>query len=463
MNEFANLARIDAVHRASHNVLSVGQQVQDIRGRIGFVKQIDADTVSVLFRGDQLPLRMQRHEVTAAKSAENPFREMSDAERDAVPAMSFKPWGQRDLTAIPHPELLYSDFFARGYTTVTLAPPKVGKSMLGLAEAVDMACGRGILTGVRRSRLRVVYYNAEDDQGVVDSRVAGLLTAYGIPQEEIAETLFPVSGVEHEDFFMVSGQEGLINEVLFTGLEKFIREQKADVLIFDPLQDLSRSPETNEVFRLLGQRLRRLASSTGVALGLIHHTRKIAPGAIASMDDGRGGSALRGTSRFNRLLIGMTEDEGARAGVQNHRHYMRIADIESNLAPPSADVNRWFEKASVIIPNGHSVGVIKPWKWPDAFTGLRREDAAKVRATFAACDPAPRESSQSKEWAGFLIAEALGLDADEKSSKARLASLLREWIKQGVLAVDTVRDPRAGRDVKVVVAGENNPMTEVAE
>ncbi|MGN7867764.1 AAA family ATPase [Paracoccus sp. 22332] len=389
------------------------------------------------------------------------FREMTPEEKEAVPALMFKPWGHRDLTAIPHPVFVYSDFYARGYTSVTLAPPKVGKSMLGLAEALDMASGRGFLTGAPREKLRVVYYNAEDDQSVIDSRVAALLTAYGIPQEEIAETLFPVSGVERDDFFMVSGQEGVINETLFVGLEKFIREQHADVLIFDPLQDLSRSPETNEVFRLLGQRLRRMANATGVALGLIHHTRKIAPGSTPTIDDGRGGSALRGTARFNRLLIGMSEDEGVKAGVQNHRHYMRIGDMESNLAPPSADVNRWFEKVSVLTPNGHEVGAIKPWQWPDAFMGLRREDAAAVRSAIAACDPAPRESAKSKDWAGYVVADVLGLDGDDKADKARIMSLLKEWIKSGVLGLETVRDNRAGRDVKVVVAGDNSPMSEV--
>lgn len=463
MNEFSEIAKFDPAGTSAGAALVTGQQVIDAHGRFGIIKQIFGAEVAVQFRGEPLPLWTQAKALRHAALPANSFREMSEAEINAVPAVSFQPWGQRDLAAIPHVELVYSDVFARGYTTVTYAPPKVGKSLLGAAEAVDMASGRGILTGERRNKLRVVYYNAEDDQSVIDSRVAGLLTAYEIPQSEIADTLFPVSGVEREDFFMVSGQDGIINEPLFVGLEKFIRQQRADVLIFDPLQDLSRSPETNEVFRLLGQRLRRLASSTGVALGLIHHTRKISPGSTATMDDGRGGSALRGTARFNRLLINMTEDEGARAGVQNHRHYLRIADMESNLAPPSADVNRWFEKASVIIPNGHSVGVIRPWKWPDAFAGLRREDAAKVRSAIAARDPAARESSQSKEWAGFVIAETLGLDADDKGSRARLTSLLREWIKQGVLAVETARDPRAGRDVKLVVAGENNPMSEVTE
>ena len=103
------------------------------------------------------------------------------------------------------------------------------------------------------------------------------------------------------------------------------------MVIFDPLQDLSRSPETNEIFRAVGQRLRLMATKTQTALSLIHHTRKMQVGQTASIDDARGGSALRGTSRFNRILIGMSEDEGAKADVENHRYYFRIADAESNF------------------------------------------------------------------------------------------------------------------------------------
>lgn len=390
----------------------------------------------------------------------NEFREMSDAERDEVEPIMFAPWGHRDLAAIPCPQFVYSDFYARGYTSVTLAPPKVGKSMLGLAEALDMASGRGFLTGAPRDRLRVVYYNAEDDQSVIDSRVAALLTLYGIEQTEIADTLFPVSGVDRGDFYMVSGQEGVINERLFVGLEKFITEQRADVLIFDPLQDLSRSPETNEVFRLLGQRMRRMASTTAVALGLIHHTRKIAPGVTATIDDGRGGSALRGTARFNRLLIGMTEDEAIKAGVTNHRHFMRIGDMESNLAPPSSNVNRWFEKVSVPTPNGSDVGAVKAWQWPDAFDGVTPDDARRVQIAVAAADEPPRHNPQSATWVGKIVADILGLDADDKGDKARVASLIKGWLQTGVLVAEEARDTRNGRDVKVILAGPNNPKSE---
>lgn len=390
------------------------------------------------------------------------FRDLSDAEIAAIPPLMFKPWRTKDLSAIPVPEFLYSDFYARKYTSVTLAAPKVGKSMLGLAEALDMATGRGFLTGVPRAPLVVVYYNAEDDQDVMDARIAALLTHYRIPQSEIEGRFYPVSGVEAEDFYMMSGDTPTINEPLFVGLEKFCDQAKADVLIFDPLQDLTRSPESNEAFRLLGQRLRRMANKCGVALGLIHHTRKVAPGITPSIDDMRGGSALRGTARFNRILISMTEDEAAKAGLPNHRHFLRIGDMESNLAPPSSEVNQWFQKVSVRTPNGHSVGAVERWEWPDAFDGVTRQDAARVRAIFASAAEPPRADIRSAKWAGVLIADTLGIDLTTTSGKAKVKVLLEKWLASDVLRVAEGRDNRAGRPVNIVIAGDNNPMSEVS-
>ncbi len=381
-------------------------------------------------------------------------------DEDAPLSLPFKPWGHRDLEAIPAPEFIYGDFYARGYTSLTVAPPKAGKSMLGLAEAVDMATGRGILTGEAREPLRVLYYNAEDDQSVIDGRVAALLTHYGIPQSEIATTLYPVSGVEAVGFYMVTGLEGEINDKLFAALEKFIEDNRIDALIFDPLQDLSRSPETNEVFRVLGQALRRLATRYRVAIGLVHHTRKIAPGQDPTIDDARGGSALRGTARFNRLLVPMTEDEGAKAGVADHRFFLRIGDAESNLAPPSSELNRWFQKVSVKTPNGHHVGALERWKYPDAFEGVTVDDACAVQAWLRQHeDDPPRLNVQSSTWVGHAIARVLEWDSDDKTCREKLSRIVKKWVETGVLEVIEIDDTRNGRKAKVVIAGRNNPLT----
>ena len=391
-----------------------------------------------------------------------PPQPLTTEELSALPELPFQSWIEKDLAAIPQPQFVYSDFYATGYTSLTVAPPKVGKSMLALAEAIDIATGRGILTGYQREPARVLYYNAEDDQDVLNSRVAALLTQYQIDQAEIVGRLYAVSGIDHDDFWLIGGIEGVINETLFAQLETFITVNKIDVVIFDPLQDLSRSPETNEIFRSVGQRLRLMANRTQTALGLVHHTRKIAQGVTASIDDARGGSALRGTSRFNRILVSMSEDEGAKAGITNHRYYFRLADMESNLAPPSATVNQWYEKVSVMLPSGQSVGAVKKWQWPDAFDGVTNEDAAAVQQAVAAMvSNEPSQSSQAANWVGVTVAIALQLDVSQDAVKARVKELVKHWIRTDVLAIEERPDGRNGRIKKVVVAGMNSPTTTI--
>jgi hypothetical protein len=134
--------------------------------------------------------------------------------------------------------------------------------------------------------------------------------------------------------------------------------------------------------------------------------------------------------------------------------------MESNLAPPSSDRNRWFEKIGVEIGNGGYAPAIKPWVWPEAFAGVTVNDACRVRSAIAASDPAPRESAQAKGWAGHVVAEVLGLDLSRKSDKARVSAMLKKWIETGVLAVEVLPHGDKGKSAPFVVAGPNNPGAE---
>lgn len=365
-------------------------------------------------------------------------------------------WDDVDLAEIPRVEYVYNHFYAKGYTSVTAAPPKVGKSLLGLIEAVDIATGRGILTGKPQAPQRVYYYNAEDDINTIRNRVGAILKHYGIDQSEIRGRLAVHSGVGEDGFYIISGQDGEINEAQFQAMEQKCIAAKIDCAILDPLQDLSRSPETNEVMRLLGGRLRRFSSKCQLAIGLIHHTRKMTPGVKASIDDMRGGSALRGTARFNRLLVPMTEDDAAKAGLDDHRSHFQIGDIEGNLAPPSSDYAKWYEKVSVMADNGESVGVIAPWKWPDAFDGIGVEAAAAARAAIVEAQGEARESEQAKAWAGHYIAPVLGIDSTTKQGKAKIKSIIRTWLSNGVLAIEKRYSTRDSREIPYIVAGPND-------
>ncbi len=376
--------------------------------------------------------------------------------------------GAFDPAAIEPTRFVYGRFFARGYTSLTVASPKVGKSILALAESVDMASGGQVFSHSSKPR-RVLYFNAEDSLDTLKARVAAICVHFDVELPIVAETLAIESGIDWPDFFLV-GQKGsdvILNASALEHLHERICTHSFDLVQFDPLQDMSRAGESNEAFRALGLRLRQLASETDVAIGLTHHLRKVATGNTPTIDDARGGSALRGTCRFNRVLVGMSADEAEQAGVEDHRRYFRIGEIESNLAAPSADVSRWFRKSSVQIANGESVGVVAPWKWPDAFNGITSEMAALVRDVADTLAPEKRrENVQATEWFGRVVARICGLneqpgdnDAVRKRKKTRVKKILRTWVRSGVLEVATYNDKKSNRSVPYYTPGSNNPRS----
>jgi RecA-family ATPase len=183
------------------------------------------------------------------------------------PPISFL--GVLDPATIRPVQFLYGFFYARGYTSLTIAPPKVGKSLLAIAEAVDMASG-GAVFGRKFEPMRVLYYNGEDGLEEIKARVAAVCINSALDPKELAGTLSIESGADWPDFFLMGpGENGaMVYEAALKHLEGRLDAMGVDVAIFDPLQDLSRADESNETFRLLGQRLRLTAQQLRVAIGL---------------------------------------------------------------------------------------------------------------------------------------------------------------------------------------------------
>lgn len=154
----------------------------------------------------------------------------------------------RDFAQIPTTQYLYRKFIVRGTTSLTVAAPKVGKSLLALAEAIDMASG-GKVFGNETEQRRVLYYNPEDSDDVLMNRVAAICTHCGIKLKDLDGWLAVKSGVQYPDFFLIDqGQNKatvIPNAAAIMHLEITIKGLKLDVVILDPLQDLSHAEESN--------------------------------------------------------------------------------------------------------------------------------------------------------------------------------------------------------------------------
>jgi hypothetical protein len=179
---------------------------------------------------------------------------------------------------------------------------------------------------------------------------------------------------------------------------------------------------------------------------LTHHTRK--QGSIEiDAESGRGAKALIDATRSVNVMIRMTPQEAAQAGVDNHRKYFRIIRDKANLQPP-ADKSDWYQLVNVALANGDQVRVVAPWEWPDA---LKIEHLLKVQQAVEA--HRYRRDAQAKDWVGHAVGRVLGIDSRKgqanKANRARISSLLSTWIHEG--ALEEFRDLDEHREQRTFV------------
>jgi hypothetical protein len=200
--------------------------------------------------------------------------------------------------------------------------------------------------------------------------------------------------------------------------------------------------------------LSELASRTHIAIDVSHHIRKQPPGAAApaTVDDGRGASAIIAAIRTARLLNPMQPAEAVKAGVAegDRWRYLRLDRAKANMAPPEAA--RWLSHASEILPCGESVGVIEAWKFPDPFAGVTGADVSAIREL--ARTGAYRSDERADDWFGKAVAEHLHLDINNKPDRAKIRVMLKTWFKNKALDIEPRYDAKQRKERDYVVPGE---------
>ena len=368
----------------------------------------------------------------------------------------FQQWQPINANEIEPRRWLYGRDYIRKFLTATVAPGGLGKSTLVLAEAISMASGMPVLGvlpeggKVKQSQLRVGYFNGEDPMDEIQRRVLATCQQYFVSQAALADRLWLASGREHRQMMLMTGDEGTVNEDAFDFLQGFAISNDLDVLIFDPLANMTTSPETNDVFRLLTARLNTLAGNTDTAVHIVHHTRKLQPGMAATDNDARGGRALVDGARSVRVLNHMSAEEGARAGLESHIDHFRSEDAKANLSRRSERAS-WFARIGVKLENGDNVATVEPWQWPDAFDGVTESDLLRVQQAIERSERPARRSPQAREWAGNIVADVLNLNISDHSVRSRIRVMLETWIKSGAFKIDEIKDVEKGRNTPVLV------------
>ena len=354
-----------------------------------------------------------------------------------------------DPENIPLRDWLYGRLLVRRFLTVTIAPGGVGKSSLIACEALAMVSGRDLLGVLPVRRLKVWLWNLEDPQEETARKIQAAAKYFHLKADDLSDQLFVNSGRDHSLVIAKEYRGGtIIMRPVIDNIVQEIREHAIDVLEVDPFVSCHEVSENdNSAIDMIAKEWSRVAELANCAIHLVHHTRKAPAGTEVTTDSSRGAKALTDAARVARALNQMSEEEGTKAGVENHRLFFRAFNDKANLAPP-VTVSDWYRLASVWLDNGpgggDSVGVVTHWEWPDPMTGITGNDFERVAVVIRSSDW--RKDVRSANWVGHAVARGLGLDIDIKADKAKIVALLKAWIAAGSLAVvagyDEQRRPR---------------------
>jgi hypothetical protein len=372
-----------------------------------------------------------------------------------APKIRATPFVWRDPTEIPVRKWLYAKHYIRNYVSTTIAAGGVGKSSLAMVEALAIVTGRPLL-GIAPDKAGAVWYwCGEDPDDELQRRITAAMLHYDVRSDEIAGRLFIDSGRKTSIIIATQDRSGVkIATPVVDQMIETIRENNIALVIIDPFISSHQVVENdNPAIDRVTKTWAKIADVTGCAVELVHHARKVGGGEV-TVEDGRGAVALLSTARSARTLNPMTKEEAERASVERHQDYFRIDAGKANLAPVS-ETATWVKKIGVPLNNGTRgrdgdwVAVAVPWCWPNPFDGMTTHDLDSVQAKVSA--GRWRKDVQAKDWVGKAVADALGLDADNRADKSRIISLLKTWIANGALKVVKQDDEKRMERAYVVV------------
>lgn len=348
-------------------------------------------------------------------------------------AVNATPFVWRATADIPKRRWLYGKHLLREFVSLDVAAGAVGKTSLKVGEVLAMTTGRDLYDkGLPEGALTVWFYNLEDPREEIERRLHATAQRFNVKPEETGNRLYLDSGRDAPLIIATETPNGVsIARPIVDDLIAEMTDRKVDVLIVDPfVSSHGVSENDNNAIDLVAREWNMIAERTGAAINLVHHVRK-QNGAEATAESARGASALIGKARSVIVYNKMTGDEAAMLNVpeDERRFYFRVDNDKANLAPP--DATDWYRMNNVDLVNGDSVGVACSWQPPDAFDGITTMHL--MQAQRAIGDGKWRENVQAKAWAGHAIAPILGLDPEQPKDKKRLATILKKWVREGVL------------------------------
>lgn len=391
---------------------------------------------------------------------------------DAAPtgtAIRATPYRWRDPATLPRRPWLYGRWFLRGTVACVVAPGGAGKSTMLAGTALALVVGQPILgKHVWGGPKRVWLWNLEDDLDEMARSIQAAALHHGIDPGDIEGSLFVDSAMEGAGLCTATeeaGQFRLLSPV-FDALTAELLRRGIDVLVVDPFVSSHEVDENaNSKIDKIAKAWGRVAKAANCCIVLVHHTSKAGAGEVTALSS-RGAVALINAARSTLVINRMSVDEAGRLGIpdQDRRRYISVSDDKHNRAP--AEKADWYQLASIDLGNGDdgapgdNMAVATPWKLPDPFDNVTVHHLVMVQNAISAGEW--REDAQALAWAGKAVADVLGLNVENRADKARIKSLLRQWISNRALVI-VERDDAKRTSRKWIEVGDRADLAPPAQ
>lgn len=391
------------------------------------------------------------------------LRELSEqalsAKQPSAITVCATPFGWPSPETIPVRRWLLGRWAQRGEITAIISPGGVGKSTFVISVALSLASGRNLIgRQPHEGAVGVWLWNLEDDRIELDRQLSASAKHYGLMASDCEDRLFVNSGLDQPLCVAVDGGEGgRLIEPLYDALKAEIEARRISALIIDPFVSSHSVPENdNGKVDAVVKRWKKLAADTGVAVILVHHSRK-PNGQETTVENSRGASALMDASRIGLALNAMSEAEANRFGISDPSERRGIVRLDSGkLSRGAPEGAYWFKLQSVDLCNGVEgapsdfVGVAAQWTPPDFFSDITTQQLHQAQQVIARGDYGA--SIMANDWAGIAIAPVLGLDPHDCADKAKLKSIIATWTENGCFVVERRRTNK-GRDKPFLIVG----------
>ncbi len=349
---------------------------------------------------------------------------------------------------IPYEVDVYGTHHQKGLVSLTVAAGGTGKSSLTIIEALSMTTGCQLLRVKPERPLRVWLHNGEDPMTVLNARIAGAAKSYGLTSADTSNRLLVTSGHTLPLKIAKMGSRAYeIDDSVVRKIKGTIRRHGIEVMTIDPLMSFHSVPENdNGAMDAVIKELGKIASETGCAIDVVHHTTKSTPpGSAAS----RGASSIVDAVRAVRVLAHLEPNELDKLPVGT---YLKILETKNNNNA-KADKAALFMIQGEDLKNGGGkpgkvVPVVKTRDWPQSDakqdnkpTGSRENkydtssNSEGVARAFELCGLQEYSNYRygGEAWIGHRLAPAFGLNA--KVNNEKVVDIVQAMVANGTLII----------------------------